>query len=100
MKIEKLIEIFQLCLPHYKEAVNKKFKRDQLRLRFLDRGLCKFSYQQLDESLTNVMFSYYDNYIKSSGYMFKPGNVVLRLEFLKKEITSLKKLQKQGYTDV
>ena len=96
MKIEELIEIYQKLLPIYKNDKEKNYY-----------GLC-YNAKHFCDTLLYFLFSkegYYQNYITRESYLEGPkpsskeGNL-FRIDFMKKEIIELKKLLKEGYTDV
>lgn len=97
MKITQLIEIFERLLPIYKRGLVKKDY--SLRL-----GLCRAYFENFeDNTLYFTIFDskgYYENYIRGNGYLFREGQIQPRIDFMKSEIKNLKKLLKEGYTDV
>ena len=114
MKIEKLIQIFEKCIPTYQKCVDENWDYDMISDNTLYSGLCLFiwkkSYSQKYSMISNVFKTYYIDFIKCC-YLFTPANEVKRgkeieisikprLKFLKQQVKELKKLQKQGYTHV
>jgi hypothetical protein len=114
MKIENLIRIFEKCIPIYQKAVDEKWNYDKIEKHNLKNGLCYFILNT-QYILINYLFnvdSYYKNFLNSENYIckscfhyyldnkFSRKPLIYRLEFLKQQVKELKKLQKQGYTDV
>jgi hypothetical protein len=114
MKIEKLIRIFEQCIPVYQKAVDEKWDYDQLYRNNMESGLCLFigkgPFSRKYSIISNVFRTHYKNLLQND-YLFIPAEKVKirkkinmsikpRLEFLKQQVKQLKKLQKQGYTHV
>ena len=115
MKIEKLISIFEECIPTYQKAVDENWNYTLLKDNIMYSGLCLFIgkdniYSKEYQEITEVFENYYKDFTNNSGYLFLPaawtqGNGIKkcikpRLKFLKQQIKELKKLQDEGYTDV
>lgn len=115
MKIEKLIEIFEQCIPTYQKCVDEKWSIIKIRQEDLDAGICCFCDCKLNESIYNAVDKYYKYYKEYHDYFYitaknlyfkKKENLIIkqaiqpRLKFLKQQVKELKKLQKQGYTHV
>jgi hypothetical protein len=112
MKIEKLIDVFEKLLPIYEKAYKRNHKLSKLEDLNLSLGLCWASLTYNVEYLGNV-FCYKKGYYKNClpiilngepTYLFpKPKtakDLKPRIDFMKSEIKSLKRLQKKGYTDI
>ena len=109
MKIKELIKIYEKLIPYYEETVKTKMV-----CYALDFGICYAIYNIINvkeyQKYRNLCEEgYYKNIVrKNSLYFFLTYannksikfSIIPRLEFMKKEITSLNKLLKKGYTDV
>ena len=116
MKIENLIRIFEKCIPIYQKAVDEKWSFKRLWKNQLMDGICSYCYFILLLETKNVFKTYYKNFTDKRGLLFETvidlessiidkeevlkRAILPRLEFLKQQVKELKKLQKQGYTDV
>lgn len=110
MKIEKLIEIFEQCIPTYQKCVDENWDFRKIEKEDLESGICRFCNLKLDCSVYNVFETYYKYYSSYGDYIFRPAylvkdifiyvSIIPRLKFLKQQVKELKKLQKQGYTHV
>lgn len=116
MKIEKLIEIFEQCIPTYQKCVDENWDFIKIEDEFLSTGICNFcnlkSYCYVYYTINNY-YKYYLNFNNSllcitalQLYCNDKQNLIIkqaiqpRLKFLKQQVKELKKLQKQGYTHV
>jgi len=103
MKIKKLIEIFEELLEDYEKAQGLNEKE----IFYLNMG-CGFCYYYRKKYnscklYTDIFYpykGYYSNHLNRYGSLFEDGDIKSRVEWLKKEIPNLKKLLKNGYTDV
>ena len=109
MKITRLIEIFEQLLPIYEKGYNKKYCAVKMSNNYLDFGICCASLYNgiTDRFELRYLFDnngYYGLITNSKGFLFPlPDNykdLKHRIDFMKSEIKSLKKLLKQGYTHV
>lgn len=109
MKIERLIQIFEQLLPIYEKAYKEKWEYHYLKEEELNTGLCKAAYKN---NITNDYYElndlfdsgYYQKITRITGYILPWSktwrDLKPRIDFMKSEIKDLKKLLKQGYTDV
>lgn len=114
MKIEKLIQIFENCIPTYQKCVDENWDYNKIAKRNLHSGLCLFvgkrGCRKEYKDISKVFKTYYRNFLRNNflfpsalsfynkdeiRFCIKP-----RLKFLKQQVKELKKLQKQGYTHV
>lgn len=104
MKISKLIKAFEQCLEAYETYTSKS--------QFLCIQSHKHNKTKINISSVFKQDGYYRNFCKL-GYLIPENKSIInffyspvyeiiefKIQFLKKEITSLKKLQKKGYTHV
>lgn len=109
MKIEKLIDVFEKLLPIYERAYKEEWSYIQLMKNYLDWGICLASYKILKSNdvsnLTDTICrGYYKNFVDENGNLFdfprSYKDLLIRIDFMKSEIKSLKRLQKKGFTHV
>lgn len=112
MEIEKVIEIFEKCIPHYQMAIDEKWSYHILERNNMAYGICILAVLRFEApmSICDVFKKHYKSYINKCGYLFMTSwdggsnylnkSILPRLNFLKTEVKRLKKLQKQGYTHI
>lgn len=113
MEIEKVIEIFEKCIPYYQKAVDEKWSYNKLKEKSMQFGLCNFVAYKLNTNIVNAFKEHYkfyiiDDYLVKSPWRFQlygkknliKFTILPRLNFLKTEVKRLKRLQKQGYTHI
>lgn len=109
MEITKLINVFEKLLPIYQEAYDKDYSLDELQSKNLNDGLCYASVMLAGTSISTMAYDYYRNYLNftyevwGAKYLFplpKTGkDLKPRIDFMKSEIKSLKRLiKKRIYT--
>lgn len=107
MKIEKLIEAFELAIPTYQQAVDENWNLKKLLNMKMHFGICHFVDRTFNMPIYEVFDTYYKNYVDSLGFLYdvtyfnsEISNINQRLNFMKNEVKDLKRLLKQGYTDL
>ena len=117
MEIEKVIEIFEKCIPYYQKAVDEEWYYHQLIAKNMQFGICCFTRETLNISVSSLFVTstegHYHNFKNKDYYLFGTANeymfnadnitnncIIPRLNFLKTEVKRLKRLQKQGYTHI
>lgn len=111
MQITTVITIFEAALKVYKQAVKEKWTYYKCATNNINRGLCCYSSNTYNiwnlYGLFEKKEGYYKNFINKEGYIasyITINNVIKplqkRIDFLQEQIPELKKLLKQGYTEV
>ena len=101
MKIQIVIDTFKNVLKDYELAHKNKF--------YIVTFICNHAFYKYNVQLQSLFSKtgYYKNYVDHSALEI-PFNVLIsnkltlkwKISFLKKEIKSLKSLQKKGYTHI
>mgnify|MGYP001434296421 CR=1 FL=1 len=96
MKIKKLIKVFETLLPIY----------ENIPYTLIHNGLCYNAKVYCGTTDLYDIFcrrGYYGNFVKCCClpfYFDRTKGTPYRIEFMKNEIKELKKLLKEGYTDI
>lgn len=103
MKIDELISVFERLLPIYEKAYKSKYPPQKMDKLGIDLGLCFAALRIMNVDIYQTMDEYYSNCMKSTSLFPYPKDykgLKTRIDFMKSEIKSLKRLQKRGYTHV
>lgn len=107
MEIKELIKAFQIILKDYEKAYKEDYSFALLESKHLQWGICWALTEKFNEDYYDVLDRYYKYIFTYKGGYLCPMpisgrdiNILKRINFLKEEIKDLKRLLKEGYTEV
>lgn len=107
VEIKKLIGVFEKLLPLYIEQHQRKILVHPFHVGLCLAAIGSLSVDDFDligSTMDRYEGGYYINIINSKGLLFpapkRYSDLKVRIDFMKSEIKSLKRLMKKGYTHV